>query len=61
MFDLGIRKDPENLSPPVTAKLAWSSAFTVSQDITEQLHAAGTPLESVNAVIWSHSHADHIG
>ncbi|KAH8809486.1 hypothetical protein DL96DRAFT_567215 [Flagelloscypha sp. PMI_526] len=61
MFDLGIRKDSENFAPAVLAQFAGTSTFTVEHDITEQLHAAGTPLEAINAVIWSHSHADHIG
>ncbi|KAH8801235.1 hypothetical protein DL96DRAFT_1563993 [Flagelloscypha sp. PMI_526] len=61
MFDLGIRKDMENFAPVMAAQFAGTGAFTVNQDITEQLHAAGTPLEAINAVIWSHSHTDHVG
>jgi glyoxylase-like metal-dependent hydrolase (beta-lactamase superfamily II) len=33
----------------------------VEKDIPEQLTENGLPLSSVNAIIWSHSHIDHVG
>lgn len=33
----------------------------VDKDIPEQLTEQGLPLSSVNAIIWSHSHIDHVG
>ncbi|KAJ7191273.1 beta-lactamase-like protein [Mycena pura] len=62
MFDLGIRKDVLNFAPAVKV-LFTSGDFTgnVSKDITEQLQDGGIELESIESVIWSHSHFDHIG
>ncbi|KAJ7604147.1 hypothetical protein FB45DRAFT_957998 [Roridomyces roridus] len=62
MFDLGIRKDPENLAPAFsTAITAGLASLKEDKDITEQLEDGGIPLTSIDAVIWSHSHIDHIG
>ncbi|KAJ7696460.1 beta-lactamase-like protein [Mycena rosella] len=62
MFDLGIRKDPLNLAPGI-ASLFSSGLFTVegSKDITDLLQDGGIPLTSIDTVIWSHAHFDHIG
>ncbi|KAJ7931685.1 beta-lactamase-like protein [Mycena leptocephala] len=64
MFDLGIRKDPQNFVPAI-ASFYTSGIFQVqstsSKDITELLQDGGISLASIDAVIWSHSHFDHIG
>ncbi|KAK7025221.1 Metallo-beta-lactamase superfamily protein [Favolaschia claudopus] len=62
MFDLGIRKDTENLAPSLQG-LFTSGTVQGEQpfDITELLQAGGIPLESIDSVIWSHAHFDHIG
>ncbi|KAJ7334282.1 beta-lactamase-like protein [Mycena albidolilacea] len=62
MYDLGIRKDPLNLAPDIA--VFFSSGTTVVEpfkDITELLEDGGIPLTSINSVIWSHTHFDHIG
>jgi hypothetical protein len=53
MFDLGIRKDPQNLVPALAA-LATPDVFQIEQpkDITELLQDGGIPLASIDAVIW---------
>ncbi|KAK0500233.1 beta-lactamase-like protein [Armillaria luteobubalina] len=66
MFDLGIRKDQENLSPAVQGLLEiWNSmgpySLVVDGDVAQRLTAGGVDLESIKAVIWSHSHLDHTG
>ncbi|KAJ6596671.1 beta-lactamase-like protein [Mycena sp. CBHHK59/15] len=62
MFDLGLRNDPLNFPPSVSAFFADAIFSTGSfKDITELLQDGGIPLETINAVIWSHSHVDHIG
>ena len=33
----------------------------VDKDIPEQLVEQGLPLSSINAIIWSHAHVDHVG
>ncbi|KAI0436676.1 Metallo-hydrolase/oxidoreductase [Xylaria telfairii] len=60
VFDLGIRKDPENLSPPV---LAYHKDFSIQggEDISEFLQHRDIDLKSIEAVIWSHHHLDHTG
>lgn len=61
MFDLGLRQDPLNLAP------RWAQAFAAgvlnisSLGVIDQLKKGNVKLESVNGVIWSHSHVDHIG
>ncbi|KAH8824851.1 beta-lactamase-like protein [Flagelloscypha sp. PMI_526] len=60
LFDLGPRKDLENLSPisrGYTEIIKWN----ITKDITDRLHDAETPLDAINAVIFSHVHFDHVG
>ncbi|KAF8191468.1 hypothetical protein K438DRAFT_1591335 [Mycena galopus ATCC 62051] len=62
MFDLGMRNDPLNLAPSIATSFQ-SGVYSVDpfKDITELLEEGGVPLESIDTVIWSHSHFDHIG
>ncbi|RFU72861.1 metallo-beta-lactamase superfamily [Trichoderma arundinaceum] len=62
LFDLGVRKDWHNLSPTTAQRLAeagWKAE--VSQDVPEILQENGISLESIETVIWSHWHWDHVG
>ncbi|KAJ6591465.1 beta-lactamase-like protein [Mycena vulgaris] len=62
MFDLGVRKDPLNFAPSVAGLFSSGVAtLSESEDITELLQGGGIPLTSIDKVIWSHSHFDHIG
>ncbi|KAF7304195.1 Metallo-beta-lactamase superfamily protein [Mycena indigotica] len=62
VWDLGIRKDPENAVPPVAELFkAFPGALDEPKDITELLVAGGVKLESIEQVFWSHAHLDHIG
>ncbi|KAK7055317.1 Metallo-beta-lactamase superfamily protein [Favolaschia claudopus] len=62
MFDLGIRQDPENTPPSIsffiTAGLASLEPY---KDITQLLQNGGIGLNTINGVIWSHAHFDHVG
>ncbi|KAJ7722300.1 beta-lactamase-like protein [Mycena maculata] len=62
MFDLGIRIDPLNLAPSISS-LFKTGVYSAApfKDITELLEEGGIPLDSIETVIWSHSHFDHIG
>ncbi|KAJ7334280.1 beta-lactamase-like protein [Mycena albidolilacea] len=62
MFDLGIRTDPLNFAPSI-AGLFSSGVVQIDEhkDITDLLQDGGISLASIDAVIWSHSHFDHIG
>ncbi|KAJ7275056.1 hypothetical protein C8J57DRAFT_1714764 [Mycena rebaudengoi] len=62
MFDLGVRKDLENLAPSVAAFFtSGKAAIPVDKDIVEQLTAGNISLDTIEAVIWSHIHFDHTG
>ncbi|KAG6807517.1 hypothetical protein H0H93_001531 [Arthromyces matolae] len=61
MFDLGPRKDTENSAPGVLQFLATFGKITFPKDIIDLLTEGGIHPESINAVIWSHSHFDHTG
>ncbi|KAK7022881.1 hypothetical protein VNI00_016868 [Paramarasmius palmivorus] len=63
LFDLGTRKDQENLSPAYRAMLSTIGGFniTVEKDVVEQLEDGGIDAKDIDTVIWSHTHLDHIG
>ena len=62
MFDLGLRKDWENL-PPAFVKQAANSPFApnVPLDVVEWLAKGGTTPSDIKRVVISHLHIDHIG
>ncbi|KAJ7491214.1 beta-lactamase-like protein [Mycena latifolia] len=62
MFDLGMRKDPLNF-PPTISSFFQSGVYSTEpfKDITELLEEGGIPLDSIETVIWSHAHFDHVG
>jgi glyoxylase-like metal-dependent hydrolase (beta-lactamase superfamily II) len=37
------------------------AVINVTTDVADQLKAASLPLTSINSIIWSHHHMDHIG
>lgn len=54
IFDLGMRKDWENLVPGMVRKLKlWGSDLKMKKDVTDVLEEHGTDPNSVEAVIWS--------
>ncbi|KAL8715637.1 MAG: hypothetical protein Q9225_006368 [Loekoesia sp. 1 TL-2023] len=62
LFDLGVRKDWENLSPKISNEIkrrGWS--VTVEKGVADILKDGGVKPESINAIIWSHFHWDHTG
>ncbi|AEO63751.1 uncharacterized protein THITE_2109342 [Thermothielavioides terrestris NRRL 8126] len=62
LFDLGIRKDWENLSPPLLTRiksLGWT--LSVDRDVHEILQEAGVDPGNIEAIVWSHHHFDHAG
>jgi glyoxylase-like metal-dependent hydrolase (beta-lactamase superfamily II) len=63
MFDLGMRKDLENL-PPLLVETVLPNFKCEPQSPADILAAHGTPAqqpERVQAVIFSHMHFDHVG
>lgn len=62
LFDLGVRKDPENFAPAIRdliKKGGWG--VTVKEDVYEQLESHGVSGSDIEAIIWSHWHWDHTG
>ncbi|EFQ35571.1 metallo-beta-lactamase superfamily protein [Colletotrichum graminicola M1.001] len=63
VFDLGLPKDWENdFSPPIIeAAKAMDMTMTAQKYVSEILAENGVDLGSIEALIWSHAHPDHIG
>ncbi|KAK2686832.1 hypothetical protein QWA68_014657 [Fusarium oxysporum] len=66
MFDAGIRRDWQSLSPAVVGMLTKMAAFPpIEQDVLDILESdtsgLGIGLEDIEALIWSHHHFDHTG
>ena len=62
LFDLGVRKDPENLAPVIISRIRqenWGCA--TEKDVREILEEGGVALDDIEGIIWSHFHWDHIG
>ncbi|KAL8664290.1 MAG: hypothetical protein Q9168_007937, partial [Polycauliona sp. 1 TL-2023] len=62
LFDLGVRKDWENLTPKIASAIkekGWSVA--VEKGVVDVLKEGGVDPKSINAIIWSHYHWDHTG
>ncbi|KAJ3491947.1 hypothetical protein NLG97_g5500 [Lecanicillium saksenae] len=64
LFDLGVRKDWENLAPTLYHRLK-QSGFDVETEkgVREILDENGvdTSASNIEAIIWSHCHFDHTG
>jgi glyoxylase-like metal-dependent hydrolase (beta-lactamase superfamily II) len=62
VFDLGIRKDYQNYSKSIADYLPTTKySIQVSKNVSEILAENGVEPGSIEAVIWSHWHWDHIG
>ncbi|KAK4239314.1 beta-lactamase-like protein [Achaetomium macrosporum] len=62
LFDLGIRKDWANLSPVLLAQFKASTiTMHVEREVRDILDDAGVEADSIEAIVLSHWHFDHIG
>lgn len=64
IFDLGVRRDWENLAPAVVSLVKATTKVTIGTDIATVLNQntnLGIRAEDIEAVIWSHNHFDHTG
>ncbi|KAK7026512.1 hypothetical protein VNI00_015592 [Paramarasmius palmivorus] len=63
MFDLGARKDMENFAPAVKERFLSLPGFNikVEQDVVQQLQEGDIHTQTIDTVIWSHTHLDHTG
>ncbi|KAK6378859.1 hypothetical protein LTS17_006562 [Exophiala oligosperma] len=62
VFDLGIRKDYQNYSPTIANYIPTTNyTIEVTKNVADILDENDIPISSIEAVIWSHWHWDHIG
>ncbi|KAK4463683.1 beta-lactamase-like protein [Cladorrhinum samala] len=63
LFDLGIRKDFENLARPIAEILRQKPVprVVVDKDVRQILEENNVDPASIEAVVWSHHHFDHTG
>jgi len=62
LFDLGIRKDWENLPPITTRRIELLQCkVEVQKGVREQLEEHGVDTKRIEGIIWSHWHWDHTG
>ncbi|GKU09691.1 unnamed protein product, partial [Fusarium langsethiae] len=62
VFDLGVRKDWENLPETFVSAIKGSGCdIQVDTDVASILRDNGQDLDDVGAIIWSHWHFDHAG
>jgi len=56
LFDLGIRKDWQNLVPEMVQALKdWGTTVTVEKELVDILQGGGTDLKKIESVIWRHA------
>ena len=57
LFDLGVRKDWENLAPVATRRIeATKRTVKVQKGVREQLEEYGVDVKKIEGIIWSHWH-----
>lgn len=62
LFDLGIRRDWHNLSPSIVDMIKEEGfTITVAKDVPQILQEGGVDPDTIEAIIWSHHHFDHVG
>ncbi|KLO10872.1 Metallo-hydrolase/oxidoreductase [Schizopora paradoxa] len=61
LFDLGTRKDLENLTPGMKEIIFPNPPCTVPQDVVESLAKGGLKPEEIKQICISHLHFDHTG
>ncbi|KAL5342690.1 metallo-beta-lactamase superfamily protein [Aspergillus crustosus] len=63
LFDLGPMKAwKEKFPPAILAQVEMAkNVFNIEKDVPDYLREADIPLESINAIVWSHHHIDHTG
>jgi glyoxylase-like metal-dependent hydrolase (beta-lactamase superfamily II) len=62
LFDCGARRDFENYSPTIKARLNLNvRGLRIEKDVHEIIEDGGIELGSIESMIWSHWHWDHHG
>lgn len=62
LFDLGIRKDWQNLPPAIANLIKFlKCTIGVQKGVREQLEEHNVDVKKIEGIIWSHAHWDHVG
>jgi glyoxylase-like metal-dependent hydrolase (beta-lactamase superfamily II) len=62
LFDLGMRKDWENISPVITTLIKQHHVdVSANKNVREILEENGVAGADIRSIIWSHFHYDHTG
>jgi glyoxylase-like metal-dependent hydrolase (beta-lactamase superfamily II) len=63
IFDLAFMKDFDDRMPPALKRIfeGGPGGVDATYDIPDTLVQHGLPLSTINEIIWSHSHIDHVG
>ncbi|KAJ9664946.1 hypothetical protein H2201_004998 [Coniosporium apollinis] len=62
LFDLGMRKDWENLAPRIVKRIRTEDwTVKAEKNVADILQENGFKLKDISAIIWSHHHWDHTG
>jgi glyoxylase-like metal-dependent hydrolase (beta-lactamase superfamily II) len=62
LFDLGVRKDVENLAPIIVSHMREGNwGCHTEKDVREILEENGVAPDDIEGIIWSHFHWDHVG
>ncbi|KAL1610587.1 hypothetical protein SLS60_002257 [Paraconiothyrium brasiliense] len=63
LFDLGTRKDWENMAPHVVqeTKSVEGAFLEPVENVVDILERGEVDKSSIEALIWSHAHVDHVG
>ncbi|KAF7535064.1 hypothetical protein G7054_g5722 [Neopestalotiopsis clavispora] len=61
LFDLGLRQNTSTLEQPIQDHLLNRHPMRLSPDVRESLIKGGSSADTINQVILSHLHWDHIG
>lgn len=63
LFDLGCPKNPQKDLSPSTNEIikSFGGYVKIEKNVPEILTEGGVELGSVEAIVWSHTHFDHVG
>ncbi|ETS84468.1 hypothetical protein PFICI_02493 [Pestalotiopsis fici W106-1] len=62
VFDLAMNNNPETVTPGVEKEIASVEATVeIPKTVAQVLSEGGVSLKSIESIVWSHWHIDHVG